>query len=134
MKILVVDDEKLIRWFMGHALRKCGHSVETASSVAEAREIFKKSAFDKVSIDMKMPGENGMVLVEDLLGTGYPPGQIIVCSASVSREQQEALERRGITILWKPFTVEDLRHTVNGVGERPRTQSAVRVATAPFPL
>jgi CheY-like chemotaxis protein len=70
---------------------------------------------DKVVVDLKMPGENGMVLIEELLRTGYLPGKLVVCSAYLTNELEKELNDRGVGILRKPFTVDELMQVVNGM-------------------
>jgi two-component system response regulator AtoC len=56
MKILVVDDEHLVRWFLERTLSRGGFDVVTASDLAEASVKFDAEAFDLVIVDLRMPG------------------------------------------------------------------------------
>ncbi len=131
---LVVEDEVLVRWALERVLRKWGHSIHSVESVDEARRRLDEVTFDTVIVDLRMQGEDGMVLVEELLAAGYSPERIVVCSAYVSAEQEDELKDRGVGILRKPFTIDELRHTVNGGGERTGRRSTVRAVPMFFPL
>jgi len=65
-KILVVDDEQSMTQFLGIVLRKEGYQVTTVNSGREALEKFKSEAFDVVISDIKMPGMDGIQLLQDL--------------------------------------------------------------------
>lgn len=115
MKTLVVDDEMLVRYSIERILRKWGHSTINAENVSTARLALEAMTFDKVIVDLRMPGENGMVLIEELLGEGYLPEQLIVCSAFVSDDLEEDLNGRGVGIVRKPFTIDEFMEVVNGM-------------------
>lgn len=111
MKILVVDDEQLVRWFLDRALRKGGHDVVTASSIAEAAEKLKSDGIDLLFLDLRMPEGNGVELIRQL-----EPAmklKIIVCSAFVTPELEDEFKAKGICVLKKPFKLEELNHTLN---------------------
>jgi DNA-binding NtrC family response regulator len=111
MKILVVDDEMLIRWFFERSLLKLGHSVTSAKHVSEAKELLNETQFDVVMADIRMPGENGLVLVRELLDRHYEPHQIIVCSAYINADVHEQLTDMGVDILRKPFNLKEFQHS-----------------------
>lgn len=112
MNALVVDDEMLVRWFFERSMLKMGHSVTTAKYVSEAQTLLNETRFDVVMVDIRMPGENGLVLVRDLLDRHYEPDQIIVCSAFINADIHEQLNEMGVDILRKPFNLEDFQHFV----------------------
>ena len=117
MKILVVDDEQLVRWFLDRALRKGGHDVVTASSIAEAAERLKTDEIDVLFLDLRMPEGNGVELIRQL---GQPATQmkIIVCSAFITPELEDEFRTKGICILRKPFKLEELNDTLKICLER----------------
>jgi DNA-binding NtrC family response regulator len=115
VKTLVVDDEVLVRVSIERLLKKWDHMIIKAESVSAARLALEAMNFDRVIVDLRMPGENGMVLIEELLLDGYLPEQLIVCSAHVSEDLEEQLNKRGIGIVRKPFTIDELMEVVNAV-------------------
>ena len=64
MSIMIVDDEMIIRESFLHWFEKYGHRVETASSGFEALDILEKTPFDLMFVDIKMPGMDGIELLE----------------------------------------------------------------------
>jgi CheY-like chemotaxis protein len=65
-KILVVDDEEDVVYFLCTALEDAGFRTESAASADEALEKVKASPPDLVSLDMVMPGKSGIVLFHAL--------------------------------------------------------------------
>jgi CheY-like chemotaxis protein len=65
-KILVVDDEEDVSFFLSTALQDAGFRTETAASVDEALERLQASLPDCVSLDMVMPGKSGIVLFHEM--------------------------------------------------------------------
>ena len=62
----MVDDEPFIRELLEEFLTMEGFKVWTAGSVAEARSLVAQMPFDLVTLDINMPGESGLVLLEEL--------------------------------------------------------------------
>ncbi|MFI5294840.1 MAG: response regulator [Thermodesulfovibrionales bacterium] len=111
MKILVVDDEQLVRWFLGRALRRNGHEVVTAENVQDASLKLASEAIDALVIDLRMPGENGAKLVGKVDIRGKIP-KVIVCSAFVTAELEEELRQKGVCILRKPIMLDTLNDAI----------------------
>jgi DNA-binding response OmpR family regulator len=107
MKVLIVDDEHLVRWFLEKALGKKGHEVVAASSVAKAEEKLDSGDIDTLFVDLRMAEGNGMDLIRKVLRSSAKP-RIVVCSAFVTRDVEEDLKKNGIYLLRKPFGLEEL--------------------------
>jgi len=111
MKILVVDDEQLVRWFLDRALKKSGHSVITASGIAEAVEKLHAEKFDMLFVDLRMPEGSGTELIRQLSSLSYEL-KVIVCSAYITVELEDEFRANGICILKKPFKLDELNQTL----------------------
>ncbi len=107
MKALIVDDEHLVRWFLGKALKKKGHDVIAASSVSKAAEKLDAEVVDMLFVDLRMADGDGMELIRKLRGSLKKP-RIVVCSAFVARDMEEDLKSNGVYILRKPFGLDEL--------------------------
>ncbi|KPK36224.1 MAG: hypothetical protein AMK70_03080 [Nitrospira bacterium SG8_35_1] len=64
-KILVVDDEKNIRLLLKEELQDEGYDVIMAENGATALEMIQKEVPDLVTLDIKMPGEDGLAVAAD---------------------------------------------------------------------
>lgn len=66
--ILAVDDQSIIRALLHEALTRSGHEVTLACSGLEAIRLCQKQCYDLVILDYRMPGMNGLEMVEYLKG------------------------------------------------------------------
>ena len=68
-RILIVDDEFSVRDSLDHWFRKDGYEVQTAADAAEATAAMQSGAFDVVLLDVRLPGMDGMRLLEQIRRT-----------------------------------------------------------------
>lgn len=116
LNILIVDDEKLVRWFLERALSRWGHNVVSASSAREAVEAIGREKFDLVLTDLRMPEENGLAVVDKVgeMAQQVRP-KIVICSAYVTAEMAEDFKDKGLSVLRKPFRLEELESVLAGL-------------------
>ena len=120
-RILVVDDEPVVRRFATRVLEAEGFLVSQAADGAEALRLVREEVpgVDAIVSDIMMPRLNGVELLQALSST-HPHLPILLMSGYASRE----LEGMGIAapcaILAKPFAperlVEELRRCLRGAG------------------
>lgn len=79
-KILIVDDEKNIRLLLKEELMDEGYDVITAESGAVALKMISEERPDLVTLDIKMPGEDGLSILRKIRETEYDL-PVIICSA-----------------------------------------------------
>ncbi len=79
-KILVIDDEKNIRLLLKEELTDEGYKVITAESGEIALKMIKEEKPDLVTLDIKMPGEDGLSILRKIREIEYDL-PVIICSA-----------------------------------------------------
>ena len=67
-RLLIVDDEEVIRDLFGIQLRREGYTVSTAGSAQQALDVLAAERIDLVLLDMKLPDMSGLVLLQKLRG------------------------------------------------------------------
>ncbi len=103
MSIMVVDDEKIVRESLFFWFEKAGYTVDTASSGFEALEKLETYPFDIMFVDIKMPGMDGIQLLEKIK-TDYPDTDVIIITAYGSIESAiKAMKTGASDYLLKPF-------------------------------
>jgi len=109
MKILVVDDEALIRDMIKRGLSQMGgFSVEVAQNGLEAIEKIEKDVFDLVLTDLKMPEMDGLELLKTIKGT-RPEVMVILMTAYGSIETAvEAMKIGANDYITKPIDLNEL--------------------------
>jgi two-component system NtrC family response regulator len=107
-RLLVVDDEAHQREMLSGILHRAGYAVETVATAAEALGALETGRFDLLLTDQKMPGMDGLTLLERVqaLEPGLP---VILMTAygSVS-EAVAAMQKGAADYLTKPFEREEL--------------------------
>lgn len=106
-KILIVDDEHLIRWSICRRLQSDGFDVLEAATADEARRYLSKDAPDAVVLDHKLPDADGLGLLKEIRKlTGVP---VIMVTAHSSIDHAVAAMRDGaFHYAGKPFDLEEL--------------------------
>jgi DNA-binding NtrC family response regulator len=103
MHIMIVDDEKIVRESLYYWFEKAGHAVDTAASGFEALEKLEKVPFDLLFVDIKMPGMDGIELLERVK-TDFPDTIVIIITAYGSIESAiNAMKKGASDYLLKPF-------------------------------
>ena len=111
MKVLIVDDEQLVRWFLERALKKWKFEVVSASNGEDAVKYLESEPFDLVFTDLKMPVANGSVVIQKLSEMPDAP-KLVVCSAYITQEMDEEFRGKGFLTLKKPFKLDELENTL----------------------
>lgn len=116
--ILVVDDEKSIRLTVAQSLEPQGYEVKTAVNGNDALSRLKEQPFDLLLTDLKMPGVDGMALIEQAVEL-YPNLKVIMISAHATVDNAVGAMKLGaVDFIQKPFTPQEIRDIVQRVLER----------------
>ncbi len=128
-RILVVDDEKLIRWSVGERLQRGGYEVLSAESGEEALEVMAAQAPDLVLLDVRLPGIDGLVTLQRALGQ-YPELAVLMMSAHSTVDiAVEAMKHGAIDFLVKPFPFQALDAAVERALTTARTRRQIQALT-----
>lgn len=113
-KILLVEDEAVVRESVRDWLIEDGYDVEVAESGEEALERIKREEFGVIVLDLRLPGIDGLQVFEEAKGL-KPETKGVIITAYPSKETVEKAKRLGLLdYLPKPFKVEDLERIVGG--------------------
>ena len=118
MRVLIVDDSKIMRQILCRAIKKLGYpdlTIVEASNGLEALDIFRKHAFDLILSDWNMPEMDGMGLLQAIRteNPDIPFGFITAQSTSALRESAQYYGAH--FLLSKPFTPETLHAAIQSV-------------------
>ncbi len=107
-RILVVDDEKLIRWSVAERLQRDGYEVLSAESGEQALEMISASPPDLMLLDVRLPGIDGVQTLQRALSL-HPEVAVLMMSAhSTVDVAVEAMKHGAIDFLVKPFPFQQL--------------------------
>ncbi len=123
MSIMIVDDEMIVRESLFHWFEKTGHVVETASSGFEALEKLERFPFELLFVDIKMPGMDGIELLEKVKAE-YPDTIVIIITAYGSIESAiKAMKTGASDYLLKPFKPDQLSLVMEKIAHQRKLQS-----------
>lgn len=129
--IWIVDDDRGVRFVLAEALRDAGLEVREFEDVASVRVALRESIPALVITDVRMPGEGGLVLLEELRGRGVGP--VMVMSAYTDVATTAAAYRAGaVDYLAKPFDLDQALAAVQrALADKPYTESPPAVTLTP---
>src|SRR5512137_1013420 len=129
-RILVVDDEKLIRWSVSERLTRDGYTVATAESGEQALEALTAEPPDLVLLDVQLPGIDGVETLRRALAI-LPDATVIMMSAhSTVDVAVDAMKHGALDFLVKPFPLQVLDAAVDRALTTARTRRQIATLTA----
>ena len=118
--ILIVDDERSMREFLGIYLRREGYRIEAAAGGNEAIAAIKARAFDVIITDLRMPDVDGLTILAEAKRT-RPDTEVIVVTAFSTTETAIAAMKAGAhDYLTKPFKIDEVGLVVERAMEKRR--------------
>jgi CheY-like chemotaxis protein len=107
-KILIVEDDVLIRAAAAQFLRGSGFTVLEAVDVGQALELLRTERISIVFADVKLPGPRSGIDLMRIVQTDFPQARVLLTSGVVSADQ---VTLDGVTLLKKPYFLFELeRH------------------------
>ena len=122
-RVLVVDDEKLIRDVLADFLGLEGYVVRTAEDGVAAVEELKRRRYDLVISDMKMPRMGGIELLAQVMKLDPTTVTIIMTGFGTVESAIDAMKRGAYDYVLKPFRVEEVIRIVQRGLEKQRLES-----------
>jgi DNA-binding NtrC family response regulator len=117
-RILIVDDESVVRESLGNWFRDEGYLADVSASAKDALEKLGRDNWDVFLLDIRMPGIDGLEL-QRKIKESHPQATIIIMTAYASVESAvEAMKQGAYDYIIKPFDPDDLEHTVRKAMER----------------
>ncbi len=110
--ILVVDALRSMRLTLGGILEDKGHRVATVEDGYQAIDAVKKTHFDVIFMDIKMPGINGVQTFREVKKIDPRAVVIMMTAYSVEDLVREAVEEGAYAIVYKPFDIDKIVSTI----------------------
>lgn len=110
-KILVIDDEPIVRTSCIRSLSPEGYEVKLASSGKEALELLEKESFNLVLLDLKMPDMDGIEVLKKIKDTWPDTKVVMITGYSTVETAVKTLKLGAFSYLEKPFTPDTLLET-----------------------
>jgi response regulator RpfG family c-di-GMP phosphodiesterase len=121
-RILVVDDEKVIREILTDFLTVEGYVVRAVEDGALALKELERRSYNLVLSDLKMPNMGGLELIERITQQQIPVLTVIMTGFGTVETAIEAMKKGAYDYILKPFKVEEVVHIVQRGLDRQRLQ------------
>lgn len=116
-KILIVDDEKMIRWTLAQALKSWGYTPIEVATVHEALETYTSELPEAVLLDIDLPDGSGLDLLRDIKHE-HPEATVIMITGNVRVETTiSALRGGAYDFISKPIHLEELKVSIRNALE-----------------
>jgi len=132
--LLVVDDDARLRGLLQRFLAEQGFRVTAAADAAAARHALEGLAFDLMVVDVMMPGESGLDLVESLRRKGQDVPVLMLTARGAPDDRIAGLEAGADDYLGKPFDPRELALRIRTILRRATPPPVVEVTTGPVML
>src|SRR5512138_1418445 len=129
-RVLVVDDEKLIRWSVTERLQRNGYDVVSAESGEQALELVAAQPPDLMLLDVRLPGIDGVQTLQRALSV-HPELAVLMMSAHSTVDiAVDAMKHGAVDFLVKPFPFQALDAAVERAIATARTRRQIAALTS----
>src|SRR5512138_519776 len=111
-KILVVDDEYLIRWSLAEGLKEEGWRTVLAETGEQALEFFRSESPDMVLLDIKLPGMDGIEVLRRIKEIDPSVPVMMITATSQVNVAVQAMKLGAYDYVNKPFEFVEVRNKV----------------------
>ncbi len=111
--ILIIEDEKLVRWSLRERLEQEGYEVAEAASGKEGISGLKSRDFDLVLLDYRLPDADGLALLKEIARDFQDTVVIMMTAFSTVDSAVEAMKLGAYDYINKPFNMDELILTID---------------------
>jgi DNA-binding NtrC family response regulator len=112
-KIIIVEDDSGVRFFLEEALKEEGYRIKAFESYEEASSSITKET-DLVIMDIKLPGVDGLTAIEDVKKRSDAP-ILIITAYGTKKNAMDAIQRGATDFFVKPIALDELKIMVKRV-------------------
>src|SRR5579864_3219800 len=125
-KILIVDDERLVRWSLRQKCEEWGYQVVEAAAGEPALRLAQHESPDLVLLDVRLPDLSGLQVLEELKKNGDARAVIMITADPQLDDVKSALKMGAFDFVGKPLDFEELHVTIQNALETNRLRSEVQ--------
>src|ERR1700690_3743837 len=125
-KILVVDDERLVRWSLRQKCEEWGYHVTEAEAGEPGLKLAQHESPDLVLLDVRLPDINGIQVLEQLKKNEGAPAVIMITADPQLDDVKVAIKLGAYDFIGKPLDFDELHVTIKNALEATRLRSEVQ--------
>jgi DNA-binding NtrC family response regulator len=115
LKILVVDDEDIVRLTLAAMIDHMGHSAKCVNDGLAGKQNLNDINYDAAFVDMRIPGLDGMNLLKWSRQKRLGPPIIIMSGHGAEASRDEALQSDAFALLSKPFSLVGIKGLIEKI-------------------
>ncbi|HEV2349612.1 MAG TPA: sigma-54 dependent transcriptional regulator [Terriglobia bacterium] len=124
-KILIVDDEKLVRWSLRQKCEEWGYQVLEAETGSEALRVCRDEAPELILLDVRLPDFGGLEVLQSLKQADNDGAVIMITADPQIDDVKAAIKMGAFDFIGKPLDFDELRVTVENALEARRLRTEV---------
>jgi DNA-binding NtrC family response regulator len=124
-RVLIVDDEKLVRWSLRQKCQEWGYQVSEAEDGTAALNAIRNDGVDLVLLDVRLPDMSGLDVLQQMKQNGDGRAVIMITADPQLDDVKYALKLGAYDFIGKPLDFEELGITVKNALEATRLRSEV---------
>jgi len=131
-RVLIVDDDRVLRHALASLLHAAGYEVEQASDGVEAlQHLLRGKPANVMLLDVNLPGMSGLEVLEQARGLAAPPSVVMMTADDTPQTLVRAIEGQACRYLRKPFAPAQIAGVVEEVlAAAPASALAIEVVSA----
>ena len=118
MRILLVEDDRMIGEALQGSLRDSAHAVDWVPDAEAAWSALRLQAYDVVLLDLGLPGQDGLLLLRRIRAGGRSEPVIVVTARDALESRVDGLDAGADDYLVKPFEMPELQARMRAVVRR----------------
>jgi two-component system, OmpR family, response regulator len=122
MKLLVVEDDRMLLELIRRALTEDGFAVDVASDGEQAEPLAFMNDYDAVILDLVLPGKSGLQLLQQMRREGRTTPTLILTGRRAKQDVVRALDIGADDYLTKPFDLDELKARIRALVRRGGSQ------------
>ena len=134
MRILLVEDNLLLRHHLGVQLQELGHLVDSASDAQEADYYCQEHELDLAIVDLGLPDEDGLSLIKRWRQHGITFPILILTAREAWEDKVKGLEAGADDYVTKPFQLEEVVARINALVRRASGLASSLIQAPPYLL
>ncbi len=118
MRLLIVEDEKILLETIEKSLKASGYEVDTCSRGNDAMEMVEVENYDLIVLDLNLPEVDGMEILKNLRTFDKETKVLILSARSQIQDKVEGLDAGANDFLQKPFHLDELKARIRSLTRR----------------
>ncbi len=120
MKVLVIEDDPTVGQFVKRGLEEQRYVVDLAADGESGERLAATQQYDLVILDMRLPGKNGIQVLESLRARGFERPVLVLTAQDAVDAKVKTLRAGADDYVTKPFAFEELLARVEALARRPK--------------